>query len=70
VRHWSQSERDWVETLRRLSRGEDPVVVRAALEQKRQDKHDPAYYADRTVSRALAELERRRSASFQPELEL
>jgi len=70
VRHWSQSERDWVDTLRRLSRGEDPVVVRTALEQKRQDKHDPAYYADRTVSRALAELARRRSASFQPELEL
>jgi hypothetical protein len=64
----SQSERDWAETLRRLSRGENPAFVQAFLEQKRQDKHDPHYYAERTVSRALEELARRRSS--QPELEL
>ena len=70
VQHFSQSERDWADTLRRLGRGEDPAAVRAALEQKRQDKYAPNYYADRTVTRALAELERRRSPSTQPELEL
>ncbi len=64
----SQSERDWAETLRRLSNGEDPAIVQAALEEKRQDKHRPAYYAERTVSRALAELARRQSS--QPDLEL
>lgn len=64
----SQSERDWAETLRRLSRGENPALVRAALEQKRQDKRNPADYAARTVNRAVAELERRRLP--QPALEL
>ena len=52
MQHFSQSERDWVDTLRRLGRGEDPAAVRAALEQKRQDKYAPNYYADRTVTRA------------------
>ncbi len=64
----SQSERDWAETLQRLKCGEDPAVVQAALEQKRQDKHRPSYYAARTVTRALAELARRHSR--EPEFEL
>ena len=67
VRRFSQSEHDWAETMHRLGRGDDPAVVRTELEQKRQDKHDPTYYAERTVSRALAELERRRLVSSLPE---
>jgi hypothetical protein len=70
VQHFSQSERDWADTLCRLSRGEDPAAVRAALEQKRQDKDDPKYYADRTVTRALAELSRRRTNAAERGLEL
>jgi len=57
----SQSERDWAETLRRLERGEDPSAVQAWLEQKRQDKHDPRYYAALTVRKAVAERESRRA---------
>ena len=68
VRRSSQSELDWAETMHRLGRGDDPAVVRAELEQKRQDKHNPTYYAERTVNRALAELERRRLVSSLPEI--
>jgi len=58
--HLSQSEIDWARVMRDLSRGQDPGVVQARLEQQRQDKHNPSDYAARTVSKALAELERRR----------
>jgi len=57
----SQSERDWAATLDRLGRGEEPASVQAWLEHKRQDKHDPAFYAALTVRKAVAELERRRA---------
>lgn len=57
----SQSEIDWARVMRDLSRGHDPAALQAKLEQQRQDKHDPADYAARTVSKALAELGRRRS---------
>jgi hypothetical protein len=63
----SQSEHDWAETMRRLSRGEDPEAVRAWLESRRPDKSQP-YYADLTVRKACAELDRRRGA--QAELEI
>jgi hypothetical protein len=56
----SQSERDWAETLRRLDQGEDPAAIQSWLEQKRQDKPNPAYYAARTVERALQERENRK----------
>jgi hypothetical protein len=59
----SQSERDWAETLRRLEHGEDPAAVQSWLEQKRQDKHNPRYYAALTVRKALAERENRRTAN-------
>jgi len=58
----SQSERDWAETLRRLSLGESPTAVKAWLEGTRQDKSQPAYYAEITVRKACAELDRRRGA--------
>jgi len=64
----SQSERDWAETLDRLQHGESPVAVQAWLEQKRQDKSDPAYYGALTVRKAVAELERRRAASIEAEI--
>ena len=60
----SQSERDWAETLRRLEQGESPESVRALLEERRSDKHNPAYYATLTVRKALAELEKRRAATL------
>jgi len=57
----SQSELDWAEALQRLSRGESPTAVKAWLEGTRQDKSQPAYYAEITVRKACAELDRRRS---------
>ena len=64
----TQSERDWADTMRRLSLGEDPASVQARLEQKRYDKADPKYYASLTVSKALQELQRRRAGIAGPEL--
>ena len=64
----SQSERDWADTMQRLSRGEDPASVQALLEQKRYDKANPSYYACLTVSKAIRELERRRAGISGPEL--
>jgi hypothetical protein len=64
----SQSERDWAETLERLNRGEDPTAVQYWLEQKRQDKPNPSYYAALTIRKALAERENRQAASFSIDL--
>jgi hypothetical protein len=64
----SQSERDWAETLRRLEQGEDPGAVQSWLEQKRQDKAKPAYYAALTVRKAIAEMEHRRAAGLAMDL--
>jgi len=64
----SQSERDWAETLQRLSRGESPTTVKAWLEGSRQDKSQPAYYAEITVRKACAELDRRHSVHADLEL--
>lgn len=58
----SQSERDWAETLRRLEQGESPSAVQSWLEEKRQDKSNPAYYAALTVRKAIAERENRRTS--------
>jgi RepB DNA-primase from phage plasmid len=66
----SQSERDWAETMRRLSQGEDPGRVQAWLAEKRQDKRRPAAYAELTVRKALTELDRRRACQADPELSL
>jgi hypothetical protein len=60
----SQSERDWSYAMRALERGESPSVIQARIEAYRQDKPNPHYYAERTVSRALAY--RARSASHPP----
>ena len=52
----SQSELDWAYALRQLEKGTDPAVIRSQIEKYRQDKANPRYYADRTVSRAQAKL--------------
>ena len=57
----SQSERDWAYVMRELEHGVDPDSLRSQLEQSRQDKPNPQYYAQRTVARALMACARSRS---------
>jgi len=55
--HKSQSERDWAYAKRALARGLPPEeVMRDIAEFRANDKHDPADYARRTVTKAQAEL--------------
>ena len=49
----SQSERDWFETCRRIENGDNPNDIQDWLTQLRQDKPNPKYYAELTVTRAL-----------------
>ena len=49
----SQSERDWAFVMRKLKIGVNPANLRSELEQSRQDKPNPRYYAQRTVARAI-----------------
>ncbi len=51
----SQSEIDWYEVHRRLSRGDHPQDIIIWLETSRIDKPKPSYYAERTVRKALAQ---------------
>ena len=57
--HHSQSERDWAAAGDALRSGEAPETVISRLEQQRQDKPNPGYYARRTVRRKAEELKRR-----------
>ena len=52
----SQSERDWAFVRDGLRRGRAPEELRRELEQRRQDKPSPEYYARRTVARAVQSL--------------
>jgi hypothetical protein len=54
----SQSERDWAYAKRALERGEQPDAVSRAIESYRTDKPNPRYYAEHTVEKALAALDR------------
>ena len=56
--HYSQSERDWAAAGDALRSGEAPETVISRLEQQRQDKPNPGYYARRTVRRKEEELKR------------
>ena len=56
--HHSQSERDWAAAGDALRGGEAPETVISRLEQQRQDKPNPGYYARRTVRRKAEELKR------------
>ena len=54
----SQSERDWAAVCDRLRNGDDPDTVTAELEAARPDKAKPRDYAERTVRKALARVQR------------
>jgi len=55
--HKSQSEADWAYAKRALARGDDPEqVIRRIADYRADDKHDPGYYARRTVTKAQLEL--------------
>ena len=56
--HHSQSERDWAAAGDALRSGEAPETVISRLEQQRQDKPNPGYYARRTVRRKAEEFKR------------
>lgn len=56
--HHSQSERDWAAAGDALRQGEVAETVISRLEQQRQDKPNPGYYARRTVRRKAEELKR------------
>jgi len=52
----SHSEQDWAWILGELAHGRDPVKLTRALAERRADKPNPAYYAQRTVDVASAWL--------------
>jgi hypothetical protein len=52
----SHSEQDWAWILGELARGKDPVKLTRTLAERREDKSDPVYYAQRTVDVASAWL--------------
>ena len=55
------SGQDWAWTRAQLRRGRPPRSVEAELAARRTDKANPAYYAARTVERAVRSLQRPRS---------
>jgi hypothetical protein len=52
----SNSEQDWSWILGELARGKDPVKLTRTLAERRVNKSDPVYYAQRTVDVASAWL--------------
>jgi len=52
----SHSESDWAWILGKLARGKDPVKLTRTLAERRSDKPNPEYYAERTVDVASAWL--------------
>ena len=52
----SNSEQDWAWIVGELARGKDPVKLTRTLAERRADKSDPIYYAQRTVDVASAWL--------------
>lgn len=64
----SQSEKDWAYARRALARGDSPTLVAAAIAvYRRYDKHDPKYYAELTVEKAMTALRAESSAPDGPE---
>jgi hypothetical protein len=62
--HKSQSEADWAYAKRALARGDDPEqVIRRIADYRADEKHDPDYYARRTVTKAQAQLAADKSPS-------
>lgn len=52
----SHSEADWAWILGELARGKDPLKLTRTLAERRSDKSNPTYYAERTVDIASAWL--------------
>ena len=66
--HRSQSEQDWAYAKRALARGDDPaIVVQRIADFRADEKPDPEYYAQRTVEKAQAQLDKN-NARVQPEI--
>ena len=62
--HRSQSEADWAYARRALARGDDPQeIVRRIADYRAQDKADPQYYAQHTVTKARLETQLEASRS-------
>ena len=57
------SDHDWAFVREALKRGQDPTALTRILEQQRQDKPNPRYYAERTVRRARESLAREKGPS-------
>lgn len=55
-RKHSNSEQDWASILREPAHGKDPVKLTRTLAERRSDKSDPRYYAQRTIDVASAWL--------------
>lgn len=56
--HRSQSEADWAYAKRALARGDSAEdVMRRIADYRAHDKHDPEYYARRTVLKAQAQMQ-------------
>jgi hypothetical protein len=69
--HRSQSEADWAYAKRALARGDDPQeIMRRIADYRTQDKADPQYYAQHTVTKAQLETQheaaRARSIEIDP----
>ena len=56
----SPSGRDWGQTRDELRAGADDAAIEREIETRRQDKHNPADYAKRTVAKARESLARER----------
>jgi hypothetical protein len=52
----TNSENDWAWIARELAAGKDPVTLTRVLAQRRPDKPNPLYYAQRTIDVASARL--------------
>ena len=66
----SQSERDWAYAKRALARGEpEDAVVSAIASYRRYDKHNPQYYAELTVRKALDEMKTETRGQPAPDME-
>ena len=62
--HRSQSEADWAYAKRALARGDHPSqIIQRIADYRAEDKADPLYYAELTVKKAQAEMDRTQAAS-------
>jgi hypothetical protein len=63
----TQSEHDWAYAKRALARGDDPEeIMRRIVAFRVGEKHDPEYYARRTVEKAQAQLSKKSDNSPEP----